>query len=497
MQKSLFARYFYMCASIILVSIILLGVVLLTFSSQFFKQDRTDMLARNANQAVVLTAANYLMNGERYIDSQVIMTGYRILANAIDADIFLVDPNGKTVLCTEGESCVHSTYQINEGILTTALTSGYREIGRLGGIYKGPHYTVAVPVTVGGAVIGSVFVSAPADDLTAFLIEVLKMFLLGAAAVMMLACIIIYFATDRLVRPLRSMAQATASFAKGDFSIRVPVDGVDEMEKLAMAFNNMASSLATLEGTRRSFVANVSHELKTPMTTIGGFIDGILDGTIPPEKHDYYLKIVSSEVKRLSRLVVSMLDIAKIEASQMAVKPQSIDINDIVCRSLFNFDRQIDKKNIEVRGLDQGKVMAWADPGLVHQICYNLIDNAVKFTPDGGYIEIGYTNEGGKVFTGIKNSGAGIPKEEIPRLFDRFYKTDKSRSMDKNGVGLGLHIVKSLVHLQSGEIMVKSVVGEYCEFIFSLPQPPPKIQQHAFKKPEKQSTKKQPENIPE
>jgi signal transduction histidine kinase len=492
MQKSLFSRYFYMCAAIILVSIILIGVVLLSFSAQFFKQDRTDMLARNARQAASLTAENYLSNGSRYVDSQTVLRAYSILANAIGAEIFLVDAQGNTLLCTEQADCVHESGPIGQGILSIALSDGYREVGRLGGLYKNLHYSVGIPVTVGGTALGSVFVSAPADDLTAFLMEILRMFLLGAACVMALACVIIYFATSRLVKPLRCMAQATASFAAGDFSVRVPVEGADEIEKLAVAFNNMASSLAVLESTRRSFVANVSHELKTPMTSIGGFIDGILDGTIPPEKHDHYLKIVSSEVKRLSRLVVSMLELARIEAGQTAVKLQSVDVNDIVCRILFGFDRQIEEKKIEIRGLDQGKVIVWADADLVHQISFNLIENAVKFTPEGGYIEIGYVVQAGKVHVSVKNSGAGIPKEELPRLFDRFYKTDKSRSVDKNGVGLGLHIVKSLVHLLSGEILVRSSEGEYCEFVFALPQPPAKRSARPFRKGEKQSGKKPP-----
>ena len=254
--------------------------------------------------------------------------------------------------------------------------------------------------------------------------------------------------------------------------MRVPVDERDEIGKLSMAFNNMATSLAQQETVRRSFIANVSHELKTPMTSIAGFVDGILDGTIPPEKERHYLMIVSDEVKRLSRLVRSMLNIAKIEAGEMQLKPTVFDMNEVVLSSIFTFERTIENKHLEIKGLDAGKIMVEADEDLIHQVVYNLLENAVKFVNDGGYIEVGYVVEPKRTYINIKNSGEGIPKDEISKVFDRFYKTDRSRSIDKTGVGLGLHIVRSIVNLHQGEVIVRSVEGEYCEFSFSVPTAP-------------------------
>ncbi len=223
---------------------------------------------------------------------------------------------------------------------------------------------------------------------------------------------------------------------------------------------------------RRSFIANVSHELKTPMTSIAGFIDGILDGTIPQEKQRHYLTIVSDEVKRLSRMVRSMLNIAKIEAGEMKLKPTVFDVNEVVLSSIFTFEQMIEKKHLDIRGLEEGKVMVEADEDLIHQVVYNLLENAVKFVNDGGYIEVSYTVEQKRTYIHIKNSGEGIPKEEISKVFDRFYKTDRSRSMDKTGVGLGLYIVRQIVNLHQGEVIVRSVEGEYCEFSFSVATAP-------------------------
>lgn len=485
-QKSLFSRYYSMCMSMILATIATLGLVLLAFVSRHFETDKFGLLARNVEQAVSLTMADLEANDYRYVTSGTVLGGYTILGTAIDADIFLVDTTGKTLLCTELGRCGHTQFYVDPEIMQKVLRGDYHEVGKLGKIYNDRMYTVGRPlITANGEVAGAVFASTSASVLTDFLWDILKMFTLSALAVALAAFLVIYYVTGRMVKPLQEMVTATEQFAKGDFSVRVPVEGFDEIGKLAMAFNNMVSSLTTLESTRRSFVANVSHELKTPMTTIGGFIDGILDGTIPPEKERQYLSIVSTEVKRLSRLVRSMLDVAKIEAGEMQITLAPVDITDVVMRTVFTFEKAIEEKELEVRGLDSARMMVLADVDLIHQVIYNLTDNAVKFVNHGGYLEFSYETQGDMAYIGVKNSGEGIGKEEITHIFDRFYKTDKSRSLDKNGVGLGLHIVRSIVNLHGGEIMVRSAEGEYCEFIFTLKTAPSKSSQSLFRKADK------------
>lgn len=501
MKRNLFSRYFSLCASIILTSIVLLGVMLVTLSAQYFKEENLDSLEKKARQAARLVAANYMLH-EGYVDSPIITSNFAILSAAAEADIFLVDSDGRTLICLDSENCGHKANIVDKMIMNQAKDGGYRGVTRLNGIYTGATYVVGVPVEIETVIeseepnengqtfktvtqaVGVVFAGASASEMSSFLKDVFRIFLIGAVLVIAVSFVVIYFTTEAMVRPLRAMLKATDSFAKGDFTVRVPVEGDEEIEQLAMAFNNMASSLATLESTRRSFVANVSHELKTPMTTIGGFIDGILDGTIPQEKYPHYLGIVSNEVKRLSRMVVSMLNISRIEAGEMQFRPQTVDVQEIMLRAVLGFEQVLEQKHIDVLGLDAEKVFAEADPDLVHQIIYNLIENAVKFTPDDGVLSVEYKNEGKLLHIAIRNSGEGIPKEEIPRLFDRFYKSDRSRSIDTKGVGLGLHIVKSLVHLQGGTITVRSVEGEYTEFAFTLPAAQ-KSGQSLFRKSEK------------
>ncbi|MDR3551654.1 MAG: HAMP domain-containing sensor histidine kinase, partial [Clostridia bacterium] len=296
-----------------------------------------------------------------------------------------------------------------------------------------------------------------------------RIFIICSLIVLLLSFVIISLVTARLVRPLREMSAAAKSFAKGDFSKRVPVYDKDEIGQLASAFNNMASSLTSLEDMRRSFVANVSHELKTPMTSIAGFVDGILDGTIPPEQQNHYLHIVSDEIKRLSRLVRSLLDIASLEAGSFTFSKTDFDAAETIRRVLIGFEKQIDHKGLSVSasGLDDA-LLVNADPDITHRIIYNLIDNAVKFANDNGSIEINAAPSDGRLYIGIKNTGMGIPEKDLPFVFDRFYKTDKSRGLDRNGIGLGLYIVKSTLLLMGEDIVVKSVEGQFCEFVFTL-----------------------------
>ena len=468
MQKSIFSKYFTVCATLIIASITVLGAVFLIFASQYFKTDRLNLMRRNAEHAAEFAQKQWSVSGA--LDTDVLQLYSGSMADTIDADFFITDENGVTIYCTELAPCAHTDKSVSSDIMRTLRQSGsYAEMGKLGGMYGERYYTVAIPVGAEGET-AYVFVSAHASSQQqSFLNEMIKIFLISAATVLIITSIAVYFITIQLVKPLRQMADAAKRFGRGEFDTRLEVTSYDEMGQLAMALNNMAQSLSTTENARRSFTANVSHELKTPMTTISGFVDGILDGTIPPEQERHYLTIVSGETKRMSRLVRTMLNLSRIEAGEMEIKHSKFNIVETICQALFLFETQIEEKNLDVRGLDHDKVMVDADPDLVHQVVYNLIENAVKFVNEGGYLEFGFSSDVKNTYISVKNSGAGLSKEEIPKIFDRFYKTDRSRGLDKNGVGLGLYIVRSIVSLHGGEIIVRSNEGEFVEFVFSLP----------------------------
>lgn len=470
MHKSIFIKYFSVCAALVIASVVILGAIFLSFASQYFKEDKYELLQDNVVRAADVVESYYDQSSP--LSWSQTSSFLQILGQTIGANLFITDIQGEPVYCTESEDCVHTQGVVTASILEAIEQDGlYSEMGRLGNLYSQRYYTVGCPITVDGQSIGYLFTSAHASgQQTAFLNEMLKMFLISALVVLLITVVAVYFISAQLVKPMRQMAAAAQKFGRGEFDTRLAVTSYDEMGQLAMALNNMAQSLSTMEISRRSFVANVSHELKTPMTSIAGFIDGILDGTIPPEKQNYYLQIVSDEVKRLSRLVRAMLNLSKIEAGEMKINKSKLNMVDTICQTVFSFEQQIEKKNLEIRGLDHEKVMVDADPDLMHQVVYNLTENAVKFVNEGGYIAFDFsTGKNGETYISVKNSGAGLSKQEIPKVFDRFYKTDKSRGLDKNGVGLGLYIVRSIVNLHGGDIIVRSAEGEYVEFVFSIP----------------------------
>ena len=472
-NQSLFTKYYRYTALVLFLSLTFLCVVLLVFAGNYFKEDKFDLLSNNVDQAVGVTMTNYRSNNYLFVNSETLTQVYEVLGATLDSKIFLVNNDGAVLLCSEGENCIHAGHHISQKVLRKVATGEYQELSNLDGTYRQQFFTVGQPLLdPAGKVVGSVFVSASADSLNTFLLDILKIYGFSALFSILAAMLLIGFVTTRMVRPLRQMAGVTDRFAHGDFTQRVPVESDDEIGQLAVSLNSMASYLSVSESSRRSFVANVSHELKTPMTSISGFVDGILDGTIPEEKQPYYLQIVSDETKRLSRLVRSMLSISRIEAGETSFTPQPVDLTDIVFRTLFLFEPRIEEKKLEILGLDADRTMVWGDSDLVHQVVYNLVENAVKFVNEGGSIEFNFQQRGGVVVTTVKNTGAGIPQEELPRLFERFYKSDKSRSLDKSGVGLGLYIVKTILGALGGEISVASMEGEYCAFSFSLPQVP-------------------------
>ena len=297
-----------------------------------------------------------------------------------------------------------------------------------------------------------------------------KIYLLASIVPIILLVLALYYSTYRFTRPLKLMSEAAKSMANGDFSKRIPIRSDDEVGELALSFNEMADSLARLEETRKDFVANVSHELRTPMTTIGGVIDGINDGTIEKEKHSYYLSLVSEEVKRLSRMIESMLNISRLESKEFSLKYEKFDLKEMIINIVISQEKRIEEMEYSVEGLDElPDITVNADRDLIYRAIYNLVDNAVKFTDKGGKIIFFLKAEGKNVSFKISNTGKGIRKADLPYVFERFYKGDKSRSIVKNSTGLGLYLVKTIIKNHGGSIKVSSIENELTSFEFTLP----------------------------
>ncbi len=482
---NLFAKYYWVITMVIFICFAVLGCSLLLFVSNYWRTEKTNLLKENAVQ-VASTTADLLGSGRLDVDGEgtvtILCNTLSLVSSSIEADVFICNLDGSVILCKDlfapemqvfnASACqIHDGMHFPADIIQQALEDEYIRVGKIDGVYRDSHFIIGEPVRVNGEAVALVFATKPSSSgLGPYLWNVFKMFLFSALMALLLAFVAVYVLTYNLIRPLREMSAATKRYAHGDFSYRVQSHGSGELAELATAFNSMAKALAVLESSRRSFVANVSHELKTPMTTIGGFIDGILDGTIPKEQQKHYLEIVSAEVKRLARLVMTMLNMSKIEAGELKLQPSKFDISAQLFQVFLLFEQSIERKKIEIAGLeDMQSVTVEADPDMIHQVLYNLIDNAVKFTQEGGQIAASILSDSEKVIVRIRNTGAGISSEEIGKIFERFYKVDKSRSFDVKGAGLGLYIVRSIIEMHGGQITAKSEEGKYTEFVFWIP----------------------------
>lgn len=346
-----------------------------------------------------------------------------------------------------------------------------KPISRLGKLFTTPHYASAeVLKNSSGTKVGYVIAADSMSEITSFMKQVSKIYLVSIIFPLLLTFAAFSFMTYRIVKPLRLMSEAAKAMSKGDFSRRIPVMRDDEIGQLAVSFNQMTNSLARLEETRKSFIANVSHELKTPMTTISGFIDGIMDGTIEPDKQNYYLQIVHDEVKRLSRMVESMLSVSRLESNEFVLKKEQFNLREQVLNVVIAQEQRIENRNLQIIGLDTlPDVTLEADKDLIHRVVYNLVDNAVKFTDEGGKITFNINCSSKNVTFKIENTGKGIPQNELPYVFERFYKVDKSRSFNKESTGLGLYIVKTIIKNHGGVISVSSIENQFTAFEFTLP----------------------------
>ena len=471
-MKSSFSRSFFTAATILLLALSVLGAAFQLQVNNYMEDSTVAGLQQDASIIANLAAA-YSLDGN--LSSKELLLNLDVISQVTDADVVICDRNGYIILCSDAlTGCDHEGWQVNREYLQAVYQNGSdSSIGVIRNLYADERYVVASPILNGDQPRGIVIASTPTAATNQILTRISNIFLTASVFVVLLAVLAVTAFARRESRPLQDMAKAANAFAHGNLKARVKLedDYSAEMEELALAFNNMALSLQKSEYQRQEFVANVSHELKTPMTTIAGYIDGILDGTIPEHRRDYYLQIVSDETKRLSRLVRSMLDISQLQKEEgiPEEKKMHFDLEECVGQVLITFEKKINDKHLEVDvDFPEHPVFTIANRDYITQVIYNLLDNAVKFCPEGGTLGLKLREGGNKAYVSISNTGDTIPPEELPLVFDRFHKLDKSRSKNRDGWGLGLYIVKTIVCSHGENISVSSKDGK-TEFTFTMP----------------------------
>ena len=470
-MKSIYLRNFVAIAALVAICFLLVALSFVGVGRQYVISENSKNMDRSAEEIAHIAGA---VSRQDSLDSWALRMNVCSVAAAAGNQIFVTDEEGVVRCCSDKDpKCEHIGLQISGEILAQAESGFLDRRSDLGGVFPMRRYVAAETIrNPEGALIGYVFVNNMADNMLGAWSTFLSVAVLISVVVFCITLALTMVYTRRMARPLDEMAAASRKFARGDFSVRVKQteDPTDEMGALIESFNKMADSLEQAEKRRSEFIANISHELRTPMTTIAGFADGILDGTIPPEQERKYLTSIRDETRRLSRLVREMLSIT--QAKARAANPgtrSNFDLTELVLQILLSFESRATKKNLDVDPqLPDDHLMVCADRDAITQVIYNLLDNAVKFAEPGSCLVLKLYKDDGKAYVSVKDRGETIPPDDLPFIFDRFHKSDRSRSMDKDGMGLGLYLVKTIINSHDEDIAVKSENGE-TEFVFTLP----------------------------
>ncbi len=472
MKRGIASQLFFAFSGIIILTISVLGLVLIYFTNQYFGNENMQSLMKGA-QSAIEAINRYIVSDEVSTDD--LLYNFDIIADNTNSIIHLINNESTYIVCTDIAECELDIQEETGVSFLKELDDNHVtvDIGALEFFNEMNKFSVRYSLyDEMENHIGYIEVIGRTNAILAFVDTLSAIFVLSALVILIIASVLSFFLTSRIVTPITKISDAAKSFTTGDFSARVDaVKGVRETQQLSETFNIMASAVQNHEGSLSNFVANVSHELRTPMTSIKGFVDGILDGTIEEKNQKKYLKIVSDEVGRLARLSDGMLQMSKLEAGEYVINADYYNIWDTITAVVIGKEKDISDKKIKVIGFMPKKINVFTDADIAHQIVYNIFDNAVKFTPENGKITIKVCEDksGEYALFRVRNDGVGIPSEELPYIFDRFYKSDKSRSANNKGAGIGLYIVHTLLQRTGGKIEVESIANEYTEFLIYFP----------------------------
>ncbi|MFZ5351327.1 MAG: sensor histidine kinase [Bacillota bacterium] len=464
--STLFRKLLITYGVTIIVSFILLAVLLMNFLDRYFVESKKQLLFEQGK-----TIANDIVlayyTGVR--DRQSLNNNLMILDTYLNARIWLVDEEG-TVLLVSGENEDGGLGKSIDADKLRSLYRGYQilERGRFGSMLKEYSLTVGYPIFIGESFKGGVLIHASLAELQRTLRDVYKITIGTILISMLFAYTGLFFQIKRISKPLKEISEASRKIASGEFQKRLRIDTDDEIEELGRSFNHMAESLEKIEENRANLVANISHDLRTPMTSIIGFIEGILDGTIPEENHKKYLNIILEESKRLVKITNDILELSNMQQGAVSFSKAVFELNEAIRRRLISFEKRIMEKKLDVElVLDNDKNYVYSDSIYIDRVLQNLLDNAVKFSPEGGKISIRSYSDNSKVKVEIMNNGADINEAELKKIWERFHKGDPSRGRHKSGFGLGLAIVKEIIHQLDEEIRVESNDG-FVKFTFTI-----------------------------
>ncbi len=391
-------------------------------------------------------------------------------AALMGCEIWFSNADGEITYCSAGDSSMSDPALIadyfDEGLIYSSQTLN----GTLNGYFSSKTLSVLNPVYLNGKYVGLLVINQPLDFINEITSQTLSSTYMPFMIIVVLSLIVLMWASNSTLKPIREIIATSKQYAAGNFNARINVKVNNEFGELARYMEEMADQLNRSNESRRSFISNISHDFRSPLTSIKGYIEAMIDGTIPPEQYDKYLNIVLNETKRLTKLTQGLLDLNNFDSYDLQLDKSNFDIKDVVTSTINTFERRCQDKGVYLHAIYHTEnTVVYADRTKIQQVVYNLVDNAIKFTPGGCHITVQVTEKNEKIYVSVKDEGEGIPPESLKKVFDRFYKTDPSRGKDKTGTGLGLAITKEIIKAHGEQITVASKVNQGSEFIFSLP----------------------------
>ncbi len=466
-NRKLYAKFIlaYICFAALCVVVVLTITSPVTYN--FLVRQKANELYRSANE-ISNTYADHFYNDSLSTDD--VIKQLNAAGNFSFRTIWIMNTDGEVIFNSAVDSLNGSSFTIEE----FAKEAPSRSFFRVGTFYD--HFgeemlSVLSPITDDYVLKGYVVIHYPLIRIREQRNDLNLIILATVAVVFVLSTFILVVFTDIVYIPLKKITKATEAYAEGDFTYPIDVDKNDEMGYLAASLTYMADKLSHLEDDQKKFIANVSHDFRSPLTSMKGYLEAMADGTIPPEQHEKYLLIVKNETERLTKLTNNLLTLNNLNITGMNLDITDFDINNTIRNTAATFEGTCKKKHISFNLVLTGEsLFVSADKGKIEQVLYNLIDNAIKFSKPDSSIKLETSEKNETIFVSVKDSGIGIPKDNLKQIFDRFYKTDLSRGKDKKGTGLGLSIVKEIINAHHENINVISTVDVGTEFIFTLPR---------------------------
>ena len=467
MKKTLYLKFLLAYLIFGIFGLVILATFVPSMTMEHLIRDKANSLYSEAT-LIANTYARNLYNSK--ISLEAVKDQLDALAVYLDSNVQIINPSGRLVLDTDKPIDVENEVIIEEFDPTVTGTS-YYVIDNFFNVYAKDVLSVIAPITANYMVKGYVVIHMDISSINESCSSLLNISYITLIILFLLSLIILIFFTEIVYQPLRKITYATEQYATGNMHYEFSIDSEDEIGYLAACLSYMANEIARSEDDQKKFVANVSHDFRSPLTSIQGYLEAMLDGTIPPQLHEKYLNIVLNETQRLTKLTNSLLMLNNLNTKGMLLDITDFDINQVIRSTAASFEGTCLKKSIAIELVLTDDVMyVTADMSKIQQVLYNLIDNAIKFSHHNSVIKVETTEKKNKIFVSVKDTGIGIPKEDLKLIWDRFYKSDLSRGKDRKGTGLGLSITREIIQSHNEYINVISTPGEGSEFIFSLPR---------------------------